>query len=178
MLDPLRPNRMLSSRLLYPRDSPGKNAGMDCHFLFQGTFLTQGLKLRLLCLLHCRQILYHWASREAAPLYHIVTFFWQEYLRSGLPRVAQWQRISMPMKEPWVRSLGWEDLLQGGNDNPLQYSFLENLTDRGAWQATVHEIPKSQTWLSNWEHMHLRSTLWAAIKYKMVFINCNHHAVN
>ena len=25
-----------------------------------------------------------------------------------------------------------------GNDYPLQYSCLENSTDRGAWQATVH----------------------------------------
>ena len=25
----------------------------------------------------------------------------------------------------------------GGHGNPLQYSFLENLMDRGAWQATV-----------------------------------------
>ena len=27
-----------------------------------------------------------------------------------------------------------------GNGNPLQYSRLENPTDRGAWQATVHGI--------------------------------------
>ena len=26
----------------------------------------------------------------------------------------------------------------GGHGNPLQYSHLENPTDRGAWQATVH----------------------------------------
>ena len=26
----------------------------------------------------------------------------------------------------------------GGNDNPLQYSGLENSMDRGAWQTTVH----------------------------------------
>ena len=25
-----------------------------------------------------------------------------------------------------------------GNGNPLQYSFQENLMDRGAWRATVH----------------------------------------
>ena len=25
-----------------------------------------------------------------------------------------------------------------GNGNPLQYSYLENLMDRGAWWATVH----------------------------------------
>ena len=29
-----------------------------------------------------------------------------------------------------------------GNDNPLQYSCLENRMDRGAWWATVHGVPK------------------------------------
>ena len=37
----------------------------------------------------------------------------------------------------------------GGNDNPLQYSCLENPVDRGAWQTTVHGVAKSQTWLSD-----------------------------
>ena len=32
-----------------------------------------------------------------------------------------------------------------GNGNPLQYSFLENPMDRGAWQAIVHGIAKSST---------------------------------
>ena len=32
-----------------------------------------------------------------------------------------------------------------GNGNPLQYSCLENHIDRGAWQATVHRVAKSQT---------------------------------
>ena len=32
-----------------------------------------------------------------------------------------------------------------GNGNPLQYSCLENAMDRGAWQATVHGVTKSQT---------------------------------
>ena len=36
-----------------------------------------------------------------------------------------------------------------GNGNPLQYSCLENPMDGGAWQATVHEVTKSQTQLSN-----------------------------
>ena len=38
----------------------GKNTGVGCHFLLEGIFLTQGLNLHLLCLLHWRQILYHW----------------------------------------------------------------------------------------------------------------------
>ena len=29
-----------------------------------------------------------------------------------------------------------------GNGNPLQYSCLENLLDRGAWRATVHGIAR------------------------------------
>ena len=32
-----------------------------------------------------------------------------------------------------------------GNGNPLQYCYLENAMDRGAWQATVHGVTKSQT---------------------------------
>ena len=30
----------------------------------------------------------------------------------------------------------------GGNDNPLQYSRLENSMNRGAWWATVHGVAR------------------------------------
>ena len=30
----------------------------------------------------------------------------------------------------------------GGHGNPLQYSYLENPMDRGAWQATVHGVTR------------------------------------
>ena len=40
-----------------------------------------------------------------------------------------------------------------GNGNPLQYSCLENFTDKGAWWATVHGVAKSQSWLSNWAYI-------------------------
>ena len=35
----------------------------------------------------------------------------------------------------------------GGHGDPLQCSCLENLMDRGAWRATVHEVEKNQTQL-------------------------------
>ena len=35
-----------------------------------------------------------------------------------------------------------------GVGNGIQYSCLENPMDRGAWQATVHGVTKSQTRLS------------------------------
>ena len=47
-----------------------------------------------------------------------------------------------------VRSLGREDPLEKKNSCPLQYSYLENPIDRGAWQATVHWVAKSQIRLS------------------------------
>ena len=41
---------------------------------------------------------------------------------------------------PWLgRSPG------GGDDNPLQYSCLENPMDRGAWGAIVHGVAQSRT---------------------------------
>jgi len=36
-----------------------------------------------------------------------------------------------------------------GNGHPLQYSFLENSMDRGAWWATVHGVPRSGTQLKD-----------------------------
>ena len=36
-----------------------------------------------------------------------------------------------------------------GNGKSLQYSFLENPMERGAWQAIVLRVSKSQTQLSD-----------------------------
>ena len=48
------------TRLLCPRDSPGKDNGMSCHALLQGIFPTR-LNPNLLCLLHCRRY-FNWSS--------------------------------------------------------------------------------------------------------------------
>ena len=42
---------------------------------------------------------------------------------------------------------GWGRSPGGGHGNPLQNSCLENPLDRGAWQAAVHGVAKSQTGL-------------------------------
>ena len=36
-----------------------------------------------------------------------------------------------------------------GNGYPLQYPYLENPMDRGAWRAAVHGVPNSWTGLSD-----------------------------
>ena len=50
----LRPHGLQPANLFYPWDFPSKNTKVSCHFLLQGIFLTQGSKLPLLPLLHCR----------------------------------------------------------------------------------------------------------------------------
>ena len=50
-------------------------------------------------------------------------------------------------QERQVQSLDQEDPLEEGHGKPLQYSCLENPLDRGACQATVQSVSKSQTQL-------------------------------
>ena len=61
------------------------------------------------------------------------------------------------------RSLG------GGHGNPMQYSCLENLVDRGAWQATAHGVAEEldvTSWLNN--IYKLLTSLWA-VSHSLVF---------
>ena len=51
----LRPHGLGPTRLLCPWDFPGHNTGVDCHFLLQGIFPTQGSNPGFL---YCRQSLY------------------------------------------------------------------------------------------------------------------------
>ena len=81
------------------------------------------------------------------------------YLRCGIAnshssQVAQ--TIKKKKKKNSACNVGDLSLIPGlgrscgeGNGNPLQYSCLENPTDRGAWRATVHGVAKSRTWLSD-----------------------------
>ena len=51
-----------------------------------------------------------------------------------------------------------------GNDNPLQYSCLENPMEGGAWWATVCGVAKNRTRLSD----------FTSLDYKVLFIfHCN-----
>ena len=47
-----------------------------------------------------------------------------------------------PKFNPWIRKIPGSG---EANGNPLQYSCLENPTDRGAWQATVHGVAELDT---------------------------------
>ena len=53
------------------------------------------------------------------------------------------------MQETRVQSLGQEDPLEKGMATHSQHSCPGNPIDRGAWQATVYRVAKSQTRLSD-----------------------------
>ena len=72
--DSLQPHGLQPNRLLCPWNFLGKNTRVkvDCHFLLQGIFLTQGSNL---CLLHCRQVPQESKGPKQFILF-LVFFFW------------------------------------------------------------------------------------------------------
>ena len=58
--------------------------------------------------------------------------------------VAQRLKRLPGMWETWVRSLGWEDPLEEGMATRSSISDWTISMARGAWQATVHGVAKSQ----------------------------------
>ena len=92
---------------------------------------------------------------------------------SGFNWVITWASLvaqtikNMPaMWETWVWCLGQGRSPGEGNGNQLQCSCLENSMNRGAWWATVHGVPKSQTWLRDYaQHSteHTRMGPWSNV---------------
>ena len=72
---------------------------------------------------------------------HLFSNIYTRYLDEFYTRyqVAQWSRVCLPMQETWVWFLG-QRFPEEGNGYALQYPYLGNLMDRGAWQALVHGV--------------------------------------
>ena len=68
-----------------------------------------------------------------------------------MPLFTDGQVVKNPpvMRETQIVSLGWEDPLEKGNGNPLQYSCLGNPMDRRALQASVHGVAESD--MTEWQ---------------------------
>ena len=94
---------------------------------------------------------------------------WVEGRKEG--SVGHYLPLSSPLgfpggasgKEPTVREAGlipWSGRCPGGgHGNPLHYSCLENLMDRGAWRAILCRVTESQTRLKRLSmHTHIFTT--------------------
>ena len=124
-------------------------SGLPC--LPPGIFPIQGSNPCLLRLLHCRWILYCWATMEAHVC--IYAYFYPHSIDEKRRRRGHPTPVLLPGKShgwrslvgcsPWGRkeSDTTEQLhfhfslsrIGEGNGNPLQCSCLENPRDRGAW---------------------------------------------
>ena len=59
---------------------------------------------------------------------------------AGKESACQCKRHKRQGFDPWVRKIPWRRILAW---SPLQYFYLEDSMDRGAWWALVHEVTKS-----------------------------------
>ena len=72
--------------------------------------------------------------------------------------------LYLSSNKDWVSTLGWEDIPGREHGNPFQYSCQENPTDRGAWQATVHDVVKHWRWLKRLSMREVKRTRWNGVK--------------
>ena len=134
MSDSVRPQRWQPTRLPHPWDSPGKNTGVGCHFLLQ-----------------CMKVKSKWeVAQSVHGIFQARVLYWVA--------ISSSRGSSQPRDPTCFSCIGRQILYQlspreahfmYSNGNPLQYSCLENLMDRGAWWAAVHGVTKSQARLSD-----------------------------
>ena len=116
----LQPHGLQPTRLLCPRDSPGKSTGVGCHFLLQGIFPTQGSNLGLP---HCRQVPYRLSHQHGLKTNNCkiqqknYTTFKQIILQMGKRKIEglfltfqlSILTIWLGVKRLWNLSQVWED---------------------------------------------------------------------
>ena len=101
----LRLHGQLPTRLLCPWNFPDKNTGVSSHFLLQRIFPTQDPHL-----LHCRRILYRWATWQLLNCLGLFATPWtvahQAPLSVGffLARLLDWIAISSSKGSSWPRA--------------------------------------------------------------------------
>ena len=86
----------------------------------------------------------HWTTREIPYLLFLISCW---VLRASL--VAQSVKNLPAMQETWVQFLGQEDPLEKEMATCSSILTWRIPMDRGAWQATVHGVAMSRTWLSD-----------------------------
>ena len=147
----MQPQRRQPTRLYHPWDSPGKNTGVGCHFLLQ-----------------CMNVKSESETAQSCPTLSDPTdcsppgssihgIFQARVLEWGATAFSN-KVTSFPQAQGFPGgSVGKELCLHAGDlgsipglgrspgeghGKPLQYSCLENPTDRGVWRATVHGVAR------------------------------------
>ena len=121
---------------------------MGSHFLLQRIFPTQGLNW---CLLYCRQILYHWATREALAFMGISHFSWgfKKETIIYIKMALKWKSITCSLSDlySWPKQLwGFPDGASGKESacQSRRYRFdswVGKIPWRRKWQPAPVFLP-------------------------------------
>ena len=130
---------------------PGKNTGVGWHFLLHGIFPNQGSNP---CLLHCWQILYRWATREAPFIQYILPKSLlpaSPMAGTGIPRKTRYgschARTEYSSVRGWVSGQAPPGRISGGSG-----------TLASAWHSVWAQIFVEEMlnkWLGNTQEGHL-----------------------
>ena len=164
MSDSVRPHRRQPTRLPCPRDSPGKNTRVGCHFqrmkVKSESEVAQSC-LTLSNLMDCSpsgssiyrifqaRVLEWVAITLASHISYdfILSFLLDFCITCTLLGLPQWlsgkESVCNAGEKGSIPGLGRN--LGGGHGSPFQYSCLEIPMDRGAWWATVLRVTQSWT---------------------------------
>ena len=159
MSDSVRPHRRQPARLCHPWDSPGKNTGVGCHFLLQCMKVKGESEVAQSCPTLSDHMDCSLPGSSAHGIFQARVLEWGAISFSALLLIDYNNNYCLisgrsDSKESAYKE-GDPDSIPGLgrspgelNGNLLQYSCLENTTDKGGWWATTHAVPKSRTQLS------------------------------
>ena len=135
-------------------DSPGKNTGGGCHFLYQGIFQTQGLNLRLLHwqatlpLSHLGSLMLYYVCQNLFHDFSSVQFSPSVVYNSLWPHGLQHARLPCPSPTPRTYSNScplsrWSHRTISSSVVPFSSCLQSFLASRSfQWVSSLHQVAK------------------------------------